>query len=117
MLRIYMDKEGGVSVDDCAEISKKIDDLIDIKVPIPFRYSLEVSSPGLDRPLRTEKDFQRFCGHRARIRTREPLEGRRNFTGRIARCVDGIVDLEDERGAIQRVAVTAIEKARLIVEI
>ena len=86
ILRLYIDREGGVSVDDCVRVSDIVGDLLDaegISDRIPGRYHLEVSSPGLDRPLVKPKDFQRFAGRKAVITTREPLGGRKNFKGDI----------------------------------
>ncbi len=117
VLRIFIDRQGGITVDDCAFVSNKIQDLIDIKIPIPHRYLLEVSSPGLDRPLRTKEHFQRFLGHRAKIRTKEPKEGRKNFTGRIVACEDDVLSFEDEQGRLVHLALSSIDKAKLIVEL
>ena len=117
VLRVYIDKPGGVTIDDCADVSHKIEDVIEVKGVVPHRYVLEVSSPGLDRPLKGEGDFERFSGRRARIRTMESMEGRRNFTGRILGCSEGIVELEDSEGRVQRLPIVKIEKARLEIEV
>src|SRR5262245_45405780 len=81
VLRVYIDRPDGVNitVDDCAAASRDLSTALDVADPIDRAYSLEVSSPGLDRPLVRERDFVRFVGRRARIRTREPIQGRRNF--------------------------------------
>lgn len=84
LLRIYIDKEGGVGIDDCALISRELSNLLDVKIDIPGKYSLEVSSPGLNRPLVKPDDFKRFKGEKAYIQTLTPLsEGskRCNFKG------------------------------------
>jgi ribosome maturation factor RimP len=113
VLRLFIDKAGGVNVGDCAFISRQIEDLIEVEEIVPQRYVLEVSSPGLDRVLKKETDFQRFCGERARVKTREALAGRRNFKGRIVRCEQGILELECTEGERFEFSLDAIEKARL----
>jgi ribosome maturation factor RimP len=113
VLRVFIDTPSGVTVADCAFISHQIEDLIEVEEIIPQRHFLEVSSPGLDRVLKREADFQRFCGERAKVRTREAVEGRRNFKGRILRCEHGVVELEDEEGKRFTFSLDAIETARL----
>jgi len=113
VLRVFIDKPGGVNLDDCALISHEIGDLIEVEDVIPQRYFLEVSSPGLDRVLKKESDFQRFRGEKARVKTREALAGRRNFKGRILRCEQGVLELEDTEGERFEFPLHEIEKARL----
>ena len=90
ILRLFIDREGGVTIDDCSRVSQIVGDLLDaegISDRIPGRYHLEVSSPGLDRPLVRPRDFQRFAGHEITVTTREPLEGgRKNFKGSLAQA-------------------------------
>ncbi|MGZ3579785.1 MAG: ribosome maturation factor RimP [Syntrophales bacterium] len=81
LVRIYIDKEGGVTIDDCSEISKQVGDILDIYDVLPGSYTLEVSSPGLDRPLTRDKDFIKYRGSAVRIKTREKLDGTKNFHG------------------------------------
>lgn len=89
---------GGMTVDDCAAISRAISAVLDVEDPIKGQYTLEVSSPGLDRPLVRRRDFERFAGFEARIETAEPLDGQRRFTGRIDGVMDGRIRLSrDER--------------------
>ena len=105
VLRLYMDKPGGVTLDDCQRVSEEMGDHLDVEDFIGCAYHLEVSSPGLDRPLTREQDFVRFAGQKARLSTREELQGRRNFRGRLAGWQDGAVllDLPDgERVSIPR---------------
>lgn len=83
-LRIYIDKPGGVGVEDCRYISEKIDKLLDEKDPIPQSYTLEVSSPGIERPLKKLSDYSRFTGMPVTVSTFVPIEGKKSFTGRIA---------------------------------
>jgi len=88
IVRIYIDKEGGVTLDDCATISGEVGDLLDIHETPPGSYNLEISSPGLDRPLVRDRDFVRYEGHTVKIRAAEKIEGKRNFTGRLIAFVD-----------------------------
>ena len=81
LIRIYLDNERGVTVDDCAHISNEIGDVLSVYDIPPGPYDLEVSSPGLDRPLTRDKDFVKYKGHTVKIRTGEKVEGRRNFRG------------------------------------
>lgn len=115
ILRLFVDKEGGVTIGDCARISEELGDLIDVKEIIRHEYNLEVSSPGLDRPLKKEKDLSRGLGKRVKIRMTTPLEGRRNFTGVLLRYGDGILHLDVDG---QEVALPwpDVAKANLIYE-
>jgi ribosome maturation factor RimP len=81
ILRVYIDHESGIKIDDCERVSHQLSGLLDVEDVIKGRYALEVSSPGLDRPLFTLDQFQRFVGSEVRIRLVRPIEGRRNFHG------------------------------------
>lgn len=81
VLRVFIDKEGGITIDDCVQVSEELGDLIDIKEIIEREYVLEVSSPGLNRPLKKEKDFSRAIDRKIKVTTTAPLNGRRNFKG------------------------------------
>ncbi len=107
-LRIYVDRPGGVDLEVCERVTSALRDLLD-------SYSLEVSSPGLDRPLTKPEHYRRFVGHRVRVRTREPIGGRRNFTGEIVAADDRAVSLRDpvEERAIP---LEAIRRSNLIPE-
>jgi ribosome maturation factor RimP len=85
LLRITIDKEGGVTLNDCERFSKSLEAILDVEDPIPVSYTLEVSSPGLDRPLRELKDFEKNMGKLARIITVEKIEDQNLFIGRISR--------------------------------
>lgn len=85
-LRLYMDKPGGVTLDDCADISRQLGDLLDVGLDTRGPYRMEVSSPGLDRPMGKKDDFERFKGCRAKVRTAQAIEGQKNFTG----IIDGV---------------------------
>lgn len=80
-LRIYLDKPGGVTLDDCVNVSRQLSDLLDVRLDTDVSYRMEVSSPGAQRPLGRLGDFERFKGRRAKVRTSQALEGRKNFTG------------------------------------
>jgi len=83
LVRIYMDREGGVTLDDCSEISNQLGDILDVHDLPPGPYTLEVSSPGLDRPLVRDKDFTRYQGCEVNVRLEEKVEGIRHFRGRL----------------------------------
>jgi ribosome maturation factor RimP len=115
LLRIYIDHEDGISVDDCGDVSHQVSAVLDVEDPIRGEYTLEVSSPGLDRPLFTLEHYARFAEHQAEIRLHAPMNGRRKFTGRIL-GVDGDEVILDVEGEEQRLAINNIEKAHLIHE-
>ena len=96
LLRLYIDQQGGVDLEDCERVSRQIGTFLDVEEPIPGSYRLEVSSPGLDRPLRTRAHFERFTGHEAKLRLALPVEGRRNFKGRLCGVVntDIVIDVD-----------------------
>ena len=105
--------DGTMTVEDCAAISRAVSTLLDVEDPIKGSYTLEVSSPGLDRPLTRPKDYKRFAGLEVKIELREPMDGQRRFRGRIAGLADDQVqlDTEDTRVAIPY---ADIERAKLI---
>ncbi len=117
IIRVYIDQAGGVSVDDCERFSKRFSVLLDVEDCIPFSYVLEVSSPGLDRPLVREADFQRFAGKQAKVRTSQPLQGQRNFRGKILGTSGGNIRLELSPGQEVEMPLSQIERANLVVEI
>ncbi len=112
-VRVYIDSPRGVTVDDCADVSHQLSAILDVEDPIPGSYTLEVSSPGLDRPLVRPEDFRRFRGELVRLRTFAPLEGRRNFKGVIVDVTAEHVVVEADRTR-WRVAFGDIERARLV---
>jgi ribosome maturation factor RimP len=83
VLRVFIDKADGIHVEDCALVSRQISAVLDVEDPIAGEYTLEVSSPGMDRPLFTLEQFGLYIGEQVRIRLRMPFEGRRNFSGRL----------------------------------
>lgn len=114
-LQVMADRrdEAGMTVDDCAEISRAISALLDVEEPIGGSYDLEVSSPGIDRPLTRIRDFDRFAGHAAKIELREPIAGQRRFRGLLKGVEDETVLLQLEQD-IARLPFEAIEKAKLL---
>lgn len=113
ILRIYIDKEGGVDISDCTEISRRVSVLLDVEDFIPTSYLLEVSSPGVERPLFKEGDYRRFQGKEIRLEATEKIENRRNFTGFIEDFSDGILKLQcDDR--MYEIPYRLIKRAHLV---
>ncbi len=115
VLRIYIDSEAGITVDDCAAVSHQVSAVLDVEDPISGVYTLEVSSPGLDRPLFTEAHYERYLGEQAEIRLRSPLDGRRKFKGRLQSVKDGQVEIEVD-GESYTIDIDNVEKAHLVHE-
>jgi ribosome maturation factor RimP len=117
LLRVFVDRAGGIGLDDLQSVSEEVSAILDAEDPIEGNYTLEVSSPGLDRPLHGEADYRRFVGRLAKLSSYEPVEGRRHWTGRIVACDDGIVtlDLVGEK-ASARVPLAKVSHGRLEVE-
>ena len=119
LVRIYIDKEGGVTIGDCSEISKQVGDILDVYDVLPGSYTLEVSSPGLDRPLTRDKDFIKYRGSTVRIKTGEKLDGVKNFHGILIDYLDEngrktlIVDVS---GKIYHIPRDLVVKAHLVYE-
>ena len=114
-LQVMAEPKSGraMSVDDCAEISRAISAVLDVEDPIAGAYSLEVSSPGIDRPLTRPKDYERFLGHEAKVETNAPIDGRKRFKGPI-RSVDASAVALNVDGAEVRIPFAAIHKAKLV---
>ena len=93
VLRIYVDREGGITLNDCVRVTREIEDLIEVKDFFRQPYVLEVSSPGLNRPLKKEKDFVRAVGKDVKIRMADPIDGRRNFQGKLESFEDGVLSV------------------------
>ena len=113
IMRLYIDKPGGVKLDDCAYVSRQCNDLLDVTLEDMGPYSLEVSSPGPNRPLGRESDFERFKGRFAKLKTRQPIEGRKQFTGRLTGFVDHQVRLT-VNGKSVAIPYDEILRARLV---
>jgi ribosome maturation factor RimP len=115
LLRVYIDTEQGITADDCERVSYQVSGLLDVNDPIPGHYTLEVSSPGLDRLLFRREDFERFAGNLVKLRMAIPQEGRRKYQGRLLRLEDGNV-VVDQDGEEVILALDQIEQARLVPE-
>jgi len=115
VLRLYIDKEGGVNVDDCSAVSRQISALIDVEDPVRGQFNLEISSPGSDRPLRRLKDFQRFTGSLVKLKMAMPLDGQRNFKGRLLEANEEVLVIETDTEEIS-LPMSSIEKARIVPE-
>jgi ribosome maturation factor RimP len=116
-VRIFIDREGGVSVEDCARASRLIDPLIEHGGVFDHAYVLEVSSPGLDRPLVKAGDYERFAGRKAKLKLRMPLAERKNFTGILRGLREGsLVELELDGGKMQEIPLDAVFHANLVYE-
>ena len=116
LLRLYIDASGdspkGIGLDDCERVSHVVSDTLDAADPIPGHYTLEVSSPGLDRLLRTREHFERFAGERVRLEMMQPIEGRKRFSGRLLGVGASDITLELESGRIN-LPIEDIHRARL----
>ncbi|NOQ94645.1 MAG: ribosome maturation factor RimP [Methylophaga sp.] len=113
ILRIYIDAEQGIGIEDCERVSHQVNGILEVEDPINSAYSLEVSSPGFDRPLFKAKDFERFVGNEVKISMKLPIQGRRNFKGVLQGFDDGeiliVVDGEE-----YGLPLTKLAKARLV---
>ena len=114
-LRVYIDCEGGVRVDDCSKVSHQLSGLLDVEDPIPGNYHLEISSPGIDRPLFTLGHFERFKGSLARVQLIRPIDGRRRFKARLLGVEGDKIKLLE--GEIQfEIPFESIDRARIVPE-
>ncbi len=116
-LRITLDKPGGVTLDDCGEFSRLLGDRLDVEDLIPESYYLEVASPGLDRPLKKDRDFEIFRGRRVEIRTFAPPEGappgKNLLHGELLGLEDGVIAVRDDDGTVWRLPQAQVARARL----
>lgn len=123
VVRVIIDRPGpagtpaeSVSIDDCEQVNREISTILDVEDPLPFTYTLEVSSPGLDRPLRDAADYERFRGRRAKIVVREAVDNQNAFEGRLRGVEDAHVLLEGSKGRVHRLPLNLITRGRLDVE-
>ncbi|MDQ2069143.1 ribosome maturation factor RimP [Natronospira bacteriovora] len=112
LLRLYIDIDRGVTVDDCEAVSRQVSGILDVEDPIPGQYTLEISSPGIDRPLRTLAHFAHFTGERAKVQMDAPIQGRRRFKGELLGVEDDRI-LMNVDGKQVELPFERIEKARL----
>ncbi|MDG6777886.1 ribosome maturation factor RimP [Thiomicrorhabdus sp. zzn3] len=114
-LRLFVDKEGGITVDDCADISRQVSAVLDVEDPIENAYTLEVSSPGLDRPLMKPEHFKRYEGKSVRVRSAAPVLGRKKFKGPMLHVLDDAIVVEVD-GEEYEIPFNLIDKANLEIE-
>lgn len=100
-LRIYIDKPGGIGIDDCQAVSERISDILDKKDPIEQSYYLEVSSPGLERPLKTERDFIKYKGELVELKVFQPIDGKKLFEGELVGLVDDKIVINQDGNTIE----------------
>lgn len=116
-VRIFIDKPGGVAHEDCSTVSRRIEMLLDAEDFLPAAYLLEVSSPGLERELYNLKDFERFAGNLAKVKTNQAVDGQKNFRGRIVGVEDEEIVFEDKTKGTVRFPYSAVAKANLEVDL
>lgn len=112
ILRIYIDREGGITLDHCTEVSQLLGPVLDVKDLVEGSYALEVSSPGIDRPVRKPEDFARFAGEPIKVKTHEPVNGQKRFRGILRGFRDGLVMVESDGGS-HEIHIENLKKANL----
>ena len=117
LLRVYIDKPQGISHADCELVSEQLSTILDVEDPFPGSYTLEVSSPGLDRRLVKPSDFAHFAGRKARVVVREPVDDQKVLEGRLAGFEAGRVRLDLGDAGLKELELSNIQKARLVVEV
>ncbi len=115
LVRIYLDSATGITLADCEKVSRQVSGVLDVEDPIATQYNLEVSSPGLDRPIFKVADYDRFAGEKVRLRLKSPLDGRRRFAG-ILRGLRNECVVVEENGVEVSVPLSQIDKANLELE-
>ena len=123
VVRVFIDRPGpaataeeSVSIEDCEQVNREMSTILDVEDPLPFAYTLEVSSPGLDRPLRGEDDYRRFAGRLAKVVVSEAVDNQKAFEGRLRGLDSGEVLLEGPNGRMHRLPLRLITRGRLEVE-
>ena len=117
VIRIYIDKEGGVTLDDCGAVSKKIEEALDADDFIPSRYVLEVSSPGIERQLYSLADFVKFTGQLAKVKTKAEIDGQKTFVGPITEIDGEKITIDDRTKGAVRFDHSDVEKANLKIDL
>jgi ribosome maturation factor RimP len=117
LLRVYIDRPEGISHADCERVSEQLSAMLDVEDPFPGSYTLEVSSPGLDRKLVKASDFAHFAGRKARLVVREPVDNQKVLEGRLAGYEAGRVRLDLGEAGVRELELANIQKAQLVVEI
>ena len=113
ILRLFIDRAEGITLTECSAVSRQMSAILDVEDLIPQSYHLEVSSPGLDRPLRNAQDYEKFAGEEVKIRTDSPVEGRRKFSGVLEGLTDDVVVVTDATGEVFQIPFDKVRKARL----
>jgi len=113
ILRLFIDRPEGITLEECSAVSRQMSAVLDVEDFIPHAYTLEVSSPGLDRPLRKGDDYRRFAGESVNIRTTAPVGGRRRFRGILEKFENEVVTVTDEAGQVFEIPLEKVSKARL----
>lgn len=116
-VRIYIDKPGGVTIEDCSTVSRAIEAVVDVEDFIPSAYVLEVSSPGLERRLFSLEDFEKFVGKKAKVKLSEAIDGQANFNGKIVGVEDSTITFEDKTNGLVQIPFDRIAKANLKVDL
>ena len=123
VVRVFIDRPGpsatpddSVSMEDCEQVNREIGTILDVEDPLPFTYTLEVSSPGLDRPLRSLDDYRRFAGRLAKVVVSEPVDNQKAFEGRLSGVDGDVVLLEAQNGRLHKLPMRLITRGRLEVE-
>jgi ribosome maturation factor RimP len=117
VVRVFIDKEGGVGIEDCTRFSAAMEELLDAEDLIPWAYVLEISSPGIERELYSLKDFVRFTGELAKVKTSAEIGGQKNFVGRIAAVEEGEIVIDDRTSGIVRIPYETVDKANLKIDL
>jgi ribosome maturation factor RimP len=117
LIRVFIEKEGGTTIDDCTRVSREIEAVLDVEDPIPYSYVLEVSSPGLDRPLKEPRHFMKYAGKTVRVVTHKPVDKETFFVGKLLNADDKEIVLLLKKDRKITVPYENISKARLEVEI
>ncbi len=115
VLRVFLDSASGVTLEECSLVSRELGRYLDVEDIIDHAYYLEVSSPGLERPLRSIEDFRRYCGKKARVKVHEAIDGEKVFEGIIQQGVDDLVQLQLDDGRFIEFSFEKINKARLAI--
>ncbi len=115
VLRLYIDKEGGVTVEDCSRVSQEVGRSLDVEDFISTPYMLEVSSPGLTRPLKSERDFVKYLNHLIKLKTIDPIQNRRQFKGKLIGVSENRIEIEVAEGVFQ-IPLSNVAKANLEIE-
>lgn len=117
VIRIYIDKDGGVTLDDCSNVSRSIESVLDTEDVIPSKYVLEVSSPGIERQLYSLKDFVKFTGHLAKVKLKSEIDGQKNFVGTITSVDDEKITIDDRTKGLTTFDYQDLEKANLKIDL